>query len=83
MVVLIWVASAVLIRLIFTSSDTNFNKPLFLTYYSTAFFSLYLIPALVTWLRLYLCKIPYKVKETEGVRRDEEENVPINTNSPS
>jgi hypothetical protein len=44
MVILIWVGSAVLIQAIFNSADTQFNKPLFLTYYSTSFFTLYLIP---------------------------------------
>ena len=43
-VIVIWVGSAVLIRNIFTSGDTDFNKPFFLTYYNTAFFMVYLIP---------------------------------------
>ena len=44
LVIVIWVGSAVLIRAILTSSTTSFNKPLFLTYYNTAFFLIYLIP---------------------------------------
>ena len=39
-----------LIQMIFTSGDTDFPKPLFLTYYSTAFFIFYLIPTLVRYL---------------------------------
>jgi hypothetical protein len=46
MVVVLWVLSAVLIRLIFKDPSTNFDKPLFLTYFSTAWFSLYLVPVL-------------------------------------
>lgn len=65
MVVVIWVASAVLIRLIFTSSETEFNKPLFLTYYSTAWFSLYLIPVIITWFKLYVCSSYKKLQLTE------------------
>ncbi len=52
MVVLIWVASALLIHIIFTSKDTEFPKPLFLTYYCTAWFTLYLVPMLYDWVRL-------------------------------
>ena len=52
LVVIIWVGSAILIRAIFTSQDTQFNKPLFLTYYCTSFFTIYLIPLLVKCCRL-------------------------------
>lgn len=45
MVILIWVASAVLIRLVFTNPDFDFDKPMFLTYYSTNWFMIYLVPA--------------------------------------
>lgn len=48
MVILIWVGSAVLIQTIFDSDDSQFQKPLFLTYFSTSFFTLYLIPLLWT-----------------------------------
>jgi len=44
MVIIIWVVSAVLIQLIFNSESTQFSKPLFLTYFSTSFFTVYLIP---------------------------------------
>lgn len=44
MVIVIWVGSAVLIQHIFLSSGTDFNQPLFLTYYSTSFFTIYLLP---------------------------------------
>lgn len=51
LVIIIWVASAVLIRSIFISETTNFNKPLFLTYFSTAFFMVYLLPVVYDVLR--------------------------------
>ena len=51
LVIIIWVASAVLIRSIFISETTNFNKPLFLTYFSTAFFMVYLLPVVFDVLR--------------------------------
>ena len=51
-VIIIWVASAVLIQAIFTDSDQNFAKPLFLTYYSTSFFTLYLVPLLYKYITL-------------------------------
>ena len=51
LVIIIWVASAVLIRSIFISDTTNFNKPLFLTYFSTAFFMVYLVPVVYDVLR--------------------------------
>jgi solute carrier family 35, member F5 len=44
LVILIWVASAVLIRTILADEQVGFNKPLFLTYFSTAFFIVYLFP---------------------------------------
>lgn len=44
MVIVIWVSSAVIIQTIFTSSSVNFNKPLFLTYYCTNWFMVYLVP---------------------------------------
>ena len=56
LVILLWVSSATMIRLIFTSSDTDFPHPLFLTYYSTAFFTLYLIPVAARAIKLYCCK---------------------------
>ena len=43
-VIVLWVGSAVLTQRIFTSDDTHFSKPLFLTYYSTSFFVIYLAP---------------------------------------
>jgi hypothetical protein len=48
-VILIWVGSAWLIQLVFTSSDLNFDKPLFLTYYSTNWFMVYLIPMAIRY----------------------------------
>ena len=53
MVIVIWVGSAWLIQLIFSSSDTDFNKPLFLTYFSTSFFTIYLIPLAVQAVKLF------------------------------
>lgn len=50
LVVLIWVISAMLIQIIFSSGGTDFSKPLFLTYYSTAFFTFYLIPDIFRFL---------------------------------
>ena len=51
LVIVIWVGSAVLIRSLLTSSSTSFDKPFFLTYYNTCFFTVYLLPFLRTvWL---------------------------------
>ena len=44
MVIVIWVGSAILIQMIFDSEESQFAKPLFLTYFSTSFLTLYLIP---------------------------------------
>ena len=52
LVIVIWVGSAVLIQSIFTSGATQFEKPLFLTYFSTSFFMVYLIPVGVDWHRI-------------------------------
>ena len=52
MVIVIWVGSAVLIQAIFTSKETEFNKPLFLTYVSCSSFSVYLIPLLYDWYKI-------------------------------
>ena len=52
LVIVIWVASAVLIQAIFTSEETEFDKPLFLTYVSTSSFMVYLIPLLIDWYRI-------------------------------
>lgn len=52
MVVIIWVSSAILIQMIFDSQESQFAKPLFLTYFSTSFFTLYLIPLVYKLLRL-------------------------------
>lgn len=41
LVVILWVGSSTLIQTIF--EETNFNKPFFLTYFSTSLFSLYFI----------------------------------------
>jgi hypothetical protein len=38
-----------LIKSIFTSANTKFPKPLFLTYFNTSFFVLYLIPAAIRY----------------------------------
>lgn len=51
-VVLIWVGSAVLIQAIFSSDQSQFAKPLFLTYFSTSFFTLYLIPLFFKCVKL-------------------------------
>ena len=64
LVILIWVASAVLIRSILSDNNVGFNKPLFLTYFSTAFFIVYLVP-LVFEL--------YRKKNQEAQKRDIEE----------
>jgi solute carrier family 35 protein F5 len=58
MVILIWVGSAELIQIIFTSASTDFNNPLFLTYFSTSFFTIYLIPLLYTYIKLFCCGTP-------------------------
>jgi hypothetical protein len=51
LVIAIWILSALLIRSIFNSDDTKFDKPLFLTYFSTTFFTLYLIPTIYKLIR--------------------------------
>jgi solute carrier family 35 protein F5 len=51
LVIAIWVLSALLIRSIFNSDETKFDKPLFLTYFSTTFFTLYLIPTIYQFIR--------------------------------
>ena len=52
LVIVIWVGSAVLIQAIFTSEETEFNKPLFLTYVSCSSFTVFLIPLLIDWYRI-------------------------------
>lgn len=64
MVVLIWVGSAELIQIIFTSSGTEFDQPLFLTYFSTSFFTIYLIPLLYEFAKL---KCRSKTPETKDI----------------
>jgi solute carrier family 35, member F5 len=63
MVIIIWVGSAYLIQVIFSSSSTEFNNPLFLTYFSTSFFTLYLIPLLYAY-----CKV--RAEKSEQKSRD-------------
>lgn len=52
MVIVIWVGSAEMIQIIFTSDATAFNQPLFLTYYSTSFFTVYLIPLIYKMIKI-------------------------------
>jgi len=52
MVIIIWVGAAELIQYIFSASSTEFNQPLFLTYYSTSLFTLYLLPLLADYILL-------------------------------
>ena len=52
LVVTIWVASAILIQQIFKNKSTSFDKPFFLTYFSTSFFMVYLIPLILDYVRL-------------------------------
>ena len=40
--VIIWVGSALLIKVIFSSNETKFDKPFFLTYFSESMYSVYL-----------------------------------------
>ena len=54
MVIIIWVGSAILIQMIFDSDDSQYAKPLFLTYFSTSFFTLYLIPLVYELIKLKL-----------------------------
>ena len=56
MVVLIWVGAAALIQIIYSSPETEFNKPLFLTYFSTSFFTIYLIPFAIKFAYLAIAK---------------------------
>eukprot|EP00871_Galdieria_phlegrea_P002253 jgi/Galph1/3028/GphlegSOOS_G1656.1 len=48
LVALLWVSSSVLIQYIF--GVINYEKPLFLTYFSTSFFIVYLLPNLVKFM---------------------------------
>ena len=63
MVVIIWVGSAILIQMIFSSEESQFAKPLFLTYFSTSWFTLYLIPLVY---RLIKYKIQAKGAPSTG-----------------
>ena len=84
LVIIIWVASAVLIRSIFKSDSTKFDKPLFLTYFSTSFFIVYLIPVVfdVIKARYNALKEQKMVIEHEKQEVDEEEvKLSANTNS--
>ncbi len=54
MVIIIWVGSAILIQMIFNSDESQYAKPLFLTYFSTSFFTLYLIPLVYELIKLKL-----------------------------
>jgi len=51
-VIVIWVGSAEMIKVIFSGDNTSFDNPLFLTYYNTSFFTLYLIPIIITLFRI-------------------------------
>eukprot|EP01134_Creolimax_fragrantissima_P004402 CFRG4402T1 len=42
-VVIIWVGSSVLMKFIYSGSETNFNKPFFLSFYNASMFSVYLL----------------------------------------
>ena len=43
LVVVIWVGSAILIQLVFSSKQSSFDKPFFLTFTNTTFFTFYLL----------------------------------------
>ena len=72
MVIIIWVASAVLIQMIFNSASTQFNKPLFLTYFSTSFFTLYLVPIFFEY-----CYLKRKQRKEADHKTDSEEELLI------
>ena len=72
MVIIIWVGSAILIQMIFDSEESQFAKPLFLTYFSTSFFTLYLIP-LVYKLIALKCKSSGVTSEEASVYFTEEQ----------
>ena len=65
LVVIIWVGSACLIKYILTDGSIDFNKPLFLTYFCTSFFTLYLIPLAFKYIKAKLLK---DVKSLEKMR---------------
>lgn len=70
MVIIIWVGSAITTQIIFNSDDTEFPKPLFVTFYSTSFFILYLIPVVIR-------KAKHKIfppQEDKGEIRNSPEN---------
>ena len=73
--IIISVPSAVLIRSIFKSDSTKFDKPLFLTYFSTSFFIVYLIPVVfdVIKARYNALKEQKMLIEHENQEVDEEE----------
>ena len=50
LVIWIWVFSGLIIQTIFSSDDTKFSKPLFLTYFSTSFFLLHFILPIVRFV---------------------------------
>jgi len=50
LVILIWVVSAMIIQMMY-NSESNPATPLFLTYYSTSFFIIYLIPKALKLLK--------------------------------
>ena len=71
MVVVIWVGSAIMIQMIFDSSDSQFAKPLFLTYFSTSFFTMYLIPLCVKLVYLKCKCWGVSTQEADNVLQDE------------
>jgi hypothetical protein len=69
LVIVIWVGSAEMIQIIFTSDATAFNQPLFLTYYSTSFFTIYLIPLIYTLIKIQ-CQPATNQEQMESKSKD-------------
>ena len=68
--IVIWVAATVLIKMIYQNPENSYEKPLFLTYYSSCFFCLYWIPLITNWLSLKLKKAN-ELKQISDTHLDE------------
>ncbi|GJQ15469.1 hypothetical protein GpartN1_g7260.t1 [Galdieria partita] len=72
LVAVLWVSSSFLIQYIF--GEVNYDKPLFLTYISTSFFSLYLLPVCCRWVY----NKHKKLGSTADINRLTEEETAVN-----
>ena len=65
MVILHWVSSSVLIKLIFDSEYSHYEKPFFATYFDTSFFILYLLPFVYSFV-----KLKWKARESDHLQQE-------------